>query len=115
MRLLHERANHASQGAAGCKSESDGCADTAGNEQHPVPMCNLLSRPRRYQTGHQVGGIQRARSCQRGVSMKTHTNFPKEFEPILKSLDSVMLKKNGTSRRDFLKGSSLLVVGFSMS
>jgi nicotinate dehydrogenase subunit B len=46
--------------------------------------------------------------------MKGKTTFPKEFAPILESLNSAM-RNNGTSRRNFLKRSGLLVVGFSMA
>src|SRR5262245_54547673 len=46
--------------------------------------------------------------------MKGKTTFPKEFAPILETLESTM-RKNGTSRREFLKRCGLFVIGFSIS
>ena len=46
--------------------------------------------------------------------MKSKTTFPKEFAPILQTLEST-IRQEGTSRRDFLKCSSVFVIGFSMS
>ena len=47
--------------------------------------------------------------------MRNKREFPKAFEEVLESLDSAVPKKNGSSRRDFLKMSGFLLVGFSMS
>ena len=47
--------------------------------------------------------------------MRNKPEFPKAFEEVLESLDSAVPKKNGSSRRDFLKMSGFLLVSFSMS
>src|SRR5690349_8186622 len=80
-----------------------------------MPLWNLLPGPRCHQKGYQVEGVRGIRSFQRGCRMKNKVDFPKTFEPILKSLNSGVPKKSGNSRRDFLKSSGLLVVGFSIS
>src|SRR5437870_6470449 len=114
MRLLYERSNHECEGEAGCEAAPDGYGNSASDEQHSVPLWNLLPSSGCHQTGNQVDRISETRFCQQGGRMRGKTSFPKEFAPILESLDSAV-RNNGTSRRSFLKRSGLLVIGFSMA
>ncbi len=80
--------------------------DSRGDGRHAVPLHDVLPHPGRHQArrdGHQHG---RGGLGQGGRRMTTFTNVPKQVEELLE-------QGSGTSRRDFLKGSGLLVVSFS--
>src|SRR6266550_1047380 len=104
MRLLSERADHHRQSAARQESESDRCADPRGDERDLVPLHDLLPCSSCHQAGGGGDGVGDAHREGGRCRMTTFTNIPKQVEELLEQDNGAL------SRRNFIKGSGLLVV-----
>src|SRR6266550_4736681 len=104
MRLLSERADHHRQSAARQESESDRCADPRGDERDLVPLHDLLPCSSCHQAGGGGDGVGDAHREGGRCRMTTFTNIPKQVEKLLEQDNGAL------SRRNFIKGSGLLVV-----